>query len=100
MGIGSDELPSFPWDPRVHSVSRLFHLMMAQVAPKSNILHSWMVSRGMAGACPMERDSFSLLILMSDYGDGWANIASTKALLQMQLLDSRSGFHRYFSMRT
>jgi len=26
--IGSDELPSFPWDPRVHFVNRLFHLMM------------------------------------------------------------------------
>jgi hypothetical protein len=38
--IGSDELPIFPWDPGVHLVSRLFHLMMAQVAPKSNILHS------------------------------------------------------------
>jgi hypothetical protein len=29
VGIGSDELPSFPWDPGVHLVSRLFHLMMA-----------------------------------------------------------------------
>jgi hypothetical protein len=53
VAIGSDEIPSFPWDPRAHLVSRLFHLMMAQVAPYSNILHSWMVSRGLAGACPM-----------------------------------------------
>jgi hypothetical protein len=27
--IGSDELPIFPWDPGVHLVSGLFHLMMA-----------------------------------------------------------------------
>jgi hypothetical protein len=25
--IGSDKLPSFPWDPRVHLVSRMFHYM-------------------------------------------------------------------------
>jgi hypothetical protein len=99
VGIGSDELPILPWDPGVHLVSRLFHLMMAQVAPESNILHSWMVLRGLAGACPMERDNFSLLILMIEYGDGWADVASTEVLLQMQLLDSRSSFHRYFSMR-
>jgi hypothetical protein len=43
VGIGSDELPILLWDPRVHLVSGLFHLMMAQVAPESNILHSWMV---------------------------------------------------------
>jgi hypothetical protein len=72
VGIGSDKLPSFPWDPGVHLVSRLFHLMMAQVAPESHILHSGLVLRGLAGACPMERDNFSLLILMIEYGDGWA----------------------------
>jgi hypothetical protein len=33
VGIGSDKLPSLPWDPRVHFVGRLFHLMMTQVAP-------------------------------------------------------------------
>jgi hypothetical protein len=27
-GIRSDKLPSLPWDPRVHFVSRLFHFMM------------------------------------------------------------------------
>jgi hypothetical protein len=37
--IGSDKLPSFPWDPRVHLVSRMFHYMMTQVAPKSHTLH-------------------------------------------------------------
>jgi hypothetical protein len=57
--------------------------MMAQVALESNILHSWMVLRGLAGACPMERDSFSLLILMIEYGDGWEDITSTEVLLPM-----------------
>jgi hypothetical protein len=99
VGIGSDELPIFPWDPGVHLVSRLFHLMMAQVVPESNILHSWMVLRGFAGACPMRRDKFSLLILMIEYGDGWEDVVSTEIPLQVQLLDNRSSFHRYFSMR-
>jgi hypothetical protein len=75
--IGSDELPIFPWDPGVHLVSGLFHLMMAQVAPESNILHSWMVLRGLAGNCSMWRDRFSLLILMIEYGGGWADDDST-----------------------
>jgi hypothetical protein len=99
VGIGSDEIAIFPWDLGVHLVSRFFHLMMAQVVPESNILHSWMVLRGLAGDCPMEQDNFSLLILMMDYGDGWEDFASTEVLLQMQLLDSKTIFHRYFSMR-
>jgi hypothetical protein len=37
--IGSDKLPSFPWDPGVHWVSWMFHYMMTQVAPKSHTLH-------------------------------------------------------------
>ena len=60
MGIGSDELPIFPWDLGVHLVSRLFHLMMAQVALERNILHSLMVLRGLAGDFPLEQDNFSL----------------------------------------
>jgi hypothetical protein len=28
VGIGSDKIPSLPWDSRVHFVSRLFHFMM------------------------------------------------------------------------
>jgi hypothetical protein len=99
VGIGSDKLPSFPWDPGVHLVSRLFHLMMAQVAPKSNILHSWMVLRGLAGTCSMWRDMFSLLILMIEYGGGWEDDDSTEIPLQVQLLDNKPNFHRYFSMR-
>jgi hypothetical protein len=54
VGIGSDKLPSFPWDPGVHFVIRLFHLMMTQVASKSHILHFGLVLSGLAGACPME----------------------------------------------
>jgi hypothetical protein len=53
-GIGSDKLPIFPWDPGVHFVSRLFHLMMTQVVPESHILHFGLVLRGLVGACPME----------------------------------------------
>jgi len=56
--------------------------MMAQVVPESNVLQSWVVLRGLAGACPMERDNFSLLILI-EYGDGWADVTSTEILLQM-----------------
>ena len=97
--IGSDELPIFPWDPGVHLVSGLFHLMMAQVAPENNILHSWMVLIGLAGACSMWRDRFSLLILMIEYGGGWADDDSTEIPLQVQLLDTMPNYHRYFSMR-
>jgi hypothetical protein len=99
VGIASDKLPSFPWDLGVHFVSRLFHLIMTQVAPKSYILHFRLVLSGLAGACPMERDSFSLLILVIEYGDGWVDTTSTEVLLPMQLLDSRSSFHRYSSVR-
>jgi hypothetical protein len=35
---------------------------------------------------------------MIEYGDGWANVVSTKIPLQVQLLNM-SSFHRYFSMR-
>jgi hypothetical protein len=68
--IGSDKLSSLPWDLGVHFVGRLFHLMMTQVAPESHILHFGLVLSGLAGACPMERDDFSLLILMIKHGDG------------------------------
>jgi hypothetical protein len=86
VGIGSDKLPSLPWDPGVHLVSRLCHLMMDQVEPESHILHSGLVLRGLAGACSMERDNFSFLILMIEYEDGWADITSIEVLLPMQLL--------------
>jgi hypothetical protein len=73
--------------------------MMTQVAPESHILHFGLVLSGLAGACPMERDSFSLLIIMIEHGDGWAGTTSTEILLQMQLLDNRSSCHRYSSLR-
>jgi hypothetical protein len=83
VGIGSDEIPSFPWDLRVHFVSRLFHLTITQVAPESHILHFGLVLRGLAGVCPMEKDSFSFLILMIEYGDGWEGVTSTELLLKV-----------------
>jgi hypothetical protein len=54
VGIGSDKIPSLPWDPGVHFVGRLFHLLMTQVVPKSHILHCGLVLSGLAGACPRE----------------------------------------------
>jgi hypothetical protein len=47
----------------------------------------------------MERDNFSLLIIMIGHGDGWAGTTSTEMFLQMQLLDNRSKCHRYYSLR-
>ena len=35
---GSDKLPSFPWDPRVRLVSKMFHYMTTQVAPESHVI--------------------------------------------------------------
>jgi hypothetical protein len=55
---GSDKLPSFPWDPGVHLVSRMFHYMVTQVAPESHTLHLGLVWSGPAGICPMERGPF------------------------------------------
>jgi hypothetical protein len=52
--IGSDKLPSLPWDPRVHLVSRLFHYMVTQVAPKSHTLHQGSVWSGSVGICLIE----------------------------------------------
>jgi hypothetical protein len=37
--IGSDKLPSLPWDLGVHRVSRMFHYMMTRVVPESHTLH-------------------------------------------------------------
>ena len=47
----------------------------------------------------MEQGRFSLLIIMVGHGDGWIGTTSTKIFLQMQLIDSRSKCHRYFSLR-
>jgi hypothetical protein len=52
--IGSDKLPSLPWDLGVHFFGRLFHLMMTQVAAESHILYCGLVLSGHAGTCFME----------------------------------------------
>jgi hypothetical protein len=97
--IGSDKLPSFPWDPGVHLASRMFYYRVTQVAPESHICHHGLVWSGPAGICPMERGNFSLLIIMIGHGDGWAGTPSTEMFSQMQFLDNRSNGHRYFSLR-
>jgi hypothetical protein len=43
--IGSDKLPSFPWDPGVRFVSTMF--MLTQVAPESHTLHLGWVGVGL-----------------------------------------------------
>jgi hypothetical protein len=96
---GSDKLPSFPWDPGVHLVSRMFHYMTTQVAPESHTLHLGLVWSGSAGTCPMGRDLFFLLIIMIGHGDVWTGTSSTEVSMPIQFLGSRFGGHRYFSLR-
>jgi hypothetical protein len=95
--IGSDKLPSLPWDPGVRFVSTMF--MLTQVAPESHTLHLGLVWSGSAGTCPMGRDLSFCLIIMIGHGDVWTGTSSTEMPLQIQFLDSRSGGHRYFSLR-
>jgi hypothetical protein len=95
--IGSDKLPSFPWDPGVHFVSTMF--MLTQVVPESLTLHLGLVWSGSAGTCPMGRDLFFCLIIMIGHGDVWIGTSSTEMPIQIQFLDSRSGGHRYVSLR-
>jgi hypothetical protein len=97
--IGSDKLPSFPWDPRVHLVSRMFHYMTTQVAPKSHTLHLGLVWSGSAGTCPMGRDLFFLLIIMIGHGDVWTGTSSIEVSMSIQFLGSRFGGHGYFNLR-
>jgi hypothetical protein len=98
VGIGSDVLMNLTWDPGVHLVSSLLHLTRVWVVPTGNKLHSWITLRGLVGFCSMRRDKFSLLILMIELADGWADFGSTEIPLQVQLFDSRPHHHR-FSMR-
>jgi hypothetical protein len=49
--IGSDKLPSFPWDLGVRFVSPMF--MLTQVAPESHTLHLGLGWSGSVGTCPM-----------------------------------------------
>jgi hypothetical protein len=93
--IGSDKLPSLPWDLGVRFVSRMF--MLTQVAPESHTLHLSLVWSGPAGTCPMGRDLFSRLILMIGHGDVWTGTSSTEVSSLIQFLDNRSNGHRYFS---
>jgi hypothetical protein len=97
-GIESDKLTSFPWDLGVHLVSKMFYIMLTQVAPKSHAFHLGLVWSGPVGTFPMERDIFSLLIIMIGHGDAWEGTTSTDMSLQMHLLDSRSKCHRYFNL--
>jgi hypothetical protein len=97
--IGSDKLPSLLWDAGVHLASRMFYYRVTQVALESHICHHGLVWSEPTGICPMERGSFSLLIIMIGHGDGWAGTLSTKMFSQMQFLDSESNGHRYFSFR-
>jgi hypothetical protein len=92
--IGSDKLPSLPWDPGVHFVSTIF--MLTQVAPESHTLHHGLVWSGSAGTFPMGRDLFFRLIIMIGHGDVWIG-TFTEMPIQIQFLDSRFGHHRYFS---
>jgi hypothetical protein len=96
---GSDKLPSFPWDTRVHLVSRMFHYMMTQVAPESHTLHLGLVWSGTAGTYPMGRDLFFLLIIMIGHGDIWTGTSSIEVSMPIQFLGSRFGGHKYFSLR-
>jgi hypothetical protein len=96
---GSDKLPSFPWDLRVHLVRRMFHYMTTQVAPESHTLHLGLVWSGSAGTCLMGRDLFFLLIIMIGHGDVWTGTYSTEVSMLIQFLGSRFGGHRYFSLR-
>jgi len=95
--IGSDKLPNFPWDPVVRFVSTMF--MLTQVVPESHTLHLGLVWSGSMGTCPMGRDLFFHLIIMTGHGDAWIGTSSTEIPLQIQCLDNRSGGHRYFSVR-
>ena len=78
METGSDKLPSFPWDPGVHLVSRMFHYMTTQVAPESHTLHLGLVWSGSTGTFPMARDLFFLLIIMIGHGDIWTSTSYTE----------------------
>ena len=79
--IGSDKLPSLPWDPGVRFVSTM--LMLTQVAPESHTLHLGLVWSGSAGTCPMGRDPSFHVIIMIGNGDVWIGTSSTKMPLQI-----------------
>jgi hypothetical protein len=96
--IGSDKLPSLPWDPEVHFVSTMF--MLNQIAPKSHTLHLGLVWSGSAGTCPMERDLSFRLVTMIEHGDVCIGTSSTEVSSLIHFMDNRSNGHGYFSWRT
>jgi hypothetical protein len=96
---GSDKLPSFPWDPKVHLVSKMFHYMMTQVALESHTLHLGLVWSGSVGTCSMGRDLFFLLIIMIGHGDVWTGTSSIEVFMLIQFLGNSFGGHRYFILR-
>jgi hypothetical protein len=95
----SDKLPSFPWDPGVHLVSRMCHYMTTQVARESHTLNLGLVWSGPAGTCPMGRDLSFLLIIVIGHGDVWTGTSSTEVSMPIQFPGSRFSGHRYFSLR-
>jgi hypothetical protein len=97
--VGSDKLPTLPWDPGVHLASRISDYMMIQVAPESHTLHLGLGWSGSAGTCPMGRDLSFCLIIMIGHGDVWIGTSSIEMPLQIQFLDNRSNGHRCFSLR-
>jgi hypothetical protein len=52
--IGSDKLPSVPWDLGVHFVSMMFYVMLNQVAPESHTIHLGLIWSGLAGTTSIE----------------------------------------------
>jgi hypothetical protein len=89
METGNDKLPSFPWDPGVHLVSRMFHYMTTQVVPESHTLHLGLVSREPTGTCPVGGDLSSLMIIMIGHGYVWMGTSSIEMSLLIQFLDSK-----------
>jgi hypothetical protein len=96
--IGSDKIPSLPWDPRVRFLITM--LMLTQVSLESHTLHLGLVGSGSVGTCPMGRDPSFHVIIMIGHGDIWIGTYSTEIPLQIQFMDNRSDGHRCFSLRT
>jgi hypothetical protein len=88
-----------PTQEQLALVSRMFHYITTQVAPKSHTLHLGLVWSGLAGTCFMGRDLFFLLIIMIGHGDVWTGTSSTEVSMLIQFLGSRFGGHRYFILR-
>jgi hypothetical protein len=106
---GSDKLPSSPWDPGVHFVSRMFHYMTTEVAPESHTLHLGLIWREPVGTCPVGRDLgtcpvgrdlSSLVIIIIGHGYIWMGTSSIEMSLLIQFLDNKSNSHRYFRWKT